>query len=177
MVFSKCIFNLIAWFVFCLFVFKCFIYRQMKSPAITATMYGGNKTLYLQVIWTYIIVFKIWIYINLLNLKENIFPFFFNLQTVASIEERTRPNLSKTLKGIVELSGVDSQVRESQFHPSVWMFSFILHYAVEYASLSFYIQYIFNFTFIFPRYISCLKVKCRQMHRTLQQSNLITAVN
>ncbi|NWY00044.1 UBA3 enzyme, partial [Nothoprocta ornata] len=39
---------------------------QMKSPAITATMYGGNKTLY--------------------------------LQTVASIEERTRPNLSKTLK-------------------------------------------------------------------------------
>lgn len=35
---------------------KCFICRQMKSPAITATMYGGNKTLYLQVIWTYIIV-------------------------------------------------------------------------------------------------------------------------
>ncbi|KAL2299947.1 hypothetical protein Nmel_012803 [Mimus melanotis] len=53
---------------------------QMKSPAITATMYGGNKTLY--------------------------------LQTVASIEERTRPNLSKTLKGIMELSGVDFQVRE-----------------------------------------------------------------
>ncbi|KAM4654263.1 NEDD8-activating enzyme E1 catalytic subunit isoform 4-T4 [Amazona ochrocephala] len=48
--------------------------RQMKSPAITATMYGGNKTLY--------------------------------LQTVASIEERTRPNLSKTLK---ELGLVDGQ--------------------------------------------------------------------
>ncbi|XP_030138908.2 NEDD8-activating enzyme E1 catalytic subunit isoform X1 [Taeniopygia guttata] len=47
---------------------------QMKSPAITATMYGGNKTLY--------------------------------LQTVASIEERTRPNLSKTLK---ELGLVDGQ--------------------------------------------------------------------
>lgn len=46
----------------------------MKSPAITATMYGGNKTLY--------------------------------LQTVASIEERTRPNLSKTLK---ELGLVDGQ--------------------------------------------------------------------
>ncbi|XP_073207174.1 NEDD8-activating enzyme E1 catalytic subunit isoform X4 [Lepidochelys kempii] len=47
---------------------------QMKSPAITATVYGGNKTLY--------------------------------LQTVASIEERTRPNLSKTLK---ELGLVDGQ--------------------------------------------------------------------
>ncbi|KAJ7397959.1 NEDD8-activating enzyme E1 catalytic subunit [Pitangus sulphuratus] len=47
---------------------------QMKSPAITATMFGGNKTLY--------------------------------LQTVASIEERTRPNLSKTLK---ELGLVDGQ--------------------------------------------------------------------
>ena len=41
--------------------------RQMKSPAITATLEGKNKTLY--------------------------------LQTVASIEERTRPNLCKTLKG------------------------------------------------------------------------------
>uniref|UniRef100_A0A8C7SW01 NEDD8-activating enzyme E1 catalytic subunit n=1 Tax=Oncorhynchus mykiss TaxID=8022 RepID=A0A8C7SW01_ONCMY len=39
---------------------------QMKSPAITATLEGKNKTLY--------------------------------LQTVASIEERTRPNLCKTLK-------------------------------------------------------------------------------
>ncbi|XP_028853901.1 NEDD8-activating enzyme E1 catalytic subunit isoform X2 [Denticeps clupeoides] len=39
---------------------------QMKSPAVTATMDGKNRTLY--------------------------------LQTVASIEERTRPNLSKTLK-------------------------------------------------------------------------------
>uniref|UniRef100_A0A8C0G7K4 NEDD8-activating enzyme E1 catalytic subunit n=1 Tax=Chelonoidis abingdonii TaxID=106734 RepID=A0A8C0G7K4_CHEAB len=47
---------------------------QMKSPAITATVYGGNKTLYLQVI--------------------------------TSIEERTRPNLSKTLK---ELGLVDGQ--------------------------------------------------------------------
>ncbi|KAJ7317041.1 hypothetical protein JRQ81_003203 [Phrynocephalus forsythii] len=47
---------------------------QMKSPAITATMYGRNKTLY--------------------------------LQSVASIEERTRPNLSKTLK---ELGLVDGQ--------------------------------------------------------------------
>ncbi|XP_035595557.1 NEDD8-activating enzyme E1 catalytic subunit-like isoform X1 [Oncorhynchus keta] len=39
---------------------------QMKSPAITATLDGKNKTLY--------------------------------LQTIASIEERTRPNLCKTLK-------------------------------------------------------------------------------
>lgn len=44
----------------CLFFLKkCFVCRQMKSPAITATMYGGNKTLYLQVISTYIIVFNI----------------------------------------------------------------------------------------------------------------------
>ncbi|XP_063797136.1 NEDD8-activating enzyme E1 catalytic subunit isoform X1 [Pseudophryne corroboree] len=47
---------------------------QMKSPAITATLDGKNKTLY--------------------------------LQTVASIEERTRPNLCKTLK---ELGLVDGQ--------------------------------------------------------------------
>ncbi|XP_036415736.1 NEDD8-activating enzyme E1 catalytic subunit isoform X4 [Colossoma macropomum] len=47
---------------------------QMKSPAITTTVDGKNKTLY--------------------------------LQTVASIEERTRPNLSKTLK---ELGLVDGQ--------------------------------------------------------------------
>ncbi|KAF7249948.1 NEDD8-activating enzyme E1 catalytic subunit [Varanus komodoensis] len=47
---------------------------QMKSPAITATVYGRNKTLY--------------------------------LQSVASIEERTRSNLSKTLK---ELGLVDGQ--------------------------------------------------------------------
>ncbi|XP_005995285.1 NEDD8-activating enzyme E1 catalytic subunit isoform X3 [Latimeria chalumnae] len=47
---------------------------QMKSPAITATLDGKNKTLY--------------------------------LQTVASIEERTRPNLSKSLK---ELGLVDGQ--------------------------------------------------------------------
>ncbi|XP_023664472.1 NEDD8-activating enzyme E1 catalytic subunit isoform X1 [Paramormyrops kingsleyae] len=47
---------------------------QMKSPAITATLEGKNKTLY--------------------------------LQTVASIEQRTRPNLSKTLK---ELGLVDGQ--------------------------------------------------------------------
>lgn len=63
-------FNLIAWFCFVcfvLFVFKYFIYRQMKSPAITATMYGGNKTLYLQVIWTYVIDFNI---LNLLKCTE-----------------------------------------------------------------------------------------------------------
>uniref|UniRef100_A0A8C1EKE5 NEDD8-activating enzyme E1 catalytic subunit n=1 Tax=Cyprinus carpio carpio TaxID=630221 RepID=A0A8C1EKE5_CYPCA len=47
---------------------------QMKSPAITTTLDGKNKTLY--------------------------------LQTVASIEERTRPNLNKTLK---ELGLVDGQ--------------------------------------------------------------------
>ncbi|XP_073448311.1 NEDD8-activating enzyme E1 catalytic subunit isoform X1 [Aquarana catesbeiana] len=47
---------------------------QMKSPAITATLDGKNKTLY--------------------------------LQTVASIEERTRPNLCKTLH---ELGLVDGQ--------------------------------------------------------------------
>ncbi|XP_048874295.1 NEDD8-activating enzyme E1 catalytic subunit isoform X3 [Brienomyrus brachyistius] len=47
---------------------------QMKSPAITATLEGKNKTLY--------------------------------LQTVASIEQRTRSNLSKTLK---ELGLVDGQ--------------------------------------------------------------------
>ncbi|KAI2649840.1 NEDD8-activating enzyme E1 catalytic subunit [Labeo rohita] len=47
---------------------------QMKSPAITATLEGKNKTLY--------------------------------LQTIASIEERTRPNLCKTLK---ELGLADGQ--------------------------------------------------------------------
>ncbi|XP_015280291.1 PREDICTED: NEDD8-activating enzyme E1 catalytic subunit isoform X1 [Gekko japonicus] len=47
---------------------------QMKSPAITATVYGRNKTLY--------------------------------IQSVTSIEERTRQNLSKTLK---ELGLVDGQ--------------------------------------------------------------------
>ncbi|XP_054990633.1 NEDD8-activating enzyme E1 catalytic subunit isoform X3 [Sorex araneus] len=47
---------------------------QMKSPAITATLEGKNRTLY--------------------------------LQSVTSIEERTRPNLSKTLK---ELGLVDGQ--------------------------------------------------------------------
>uniref|UniRef100_A0A8C5XV59 NEDD8-activating enzyme E1 catalytic subunit n=1 Tax=Microcebus murinus TaxID=30608 RepID=A0A8C5XV59_MICMU len=47
---------------------------QMKSPAITATLEGRNRTLY--------------------------------LQSVTSIEERTRPNLSKTLK---ELGLVDGQ--------------------------------------------------------------------
>lgn len=77
----------------------------------------------------------------------------------------------------MKLSGVDFQVRESQFHPSVWIFSFILHYAVEFASLCFYIQYTFSFSFTFLRYSNCLKVKCRQMHRTLQQSNQISAVN
>uniref|UniRef100_A0A8C5B2E3 NEDD8-activating enzyme E1 catalytic subunit n=1 Tax=Gadus morhua TaxID=8049 RepID=A0A8C5B2E3_GADMO len=49
-------------------------YLQMKSPAITASVEGKNKTLY--------------------------------LQTVASIEQRTRPNLSKTLK---ELGLADGQ--------------------------------------------------------------------
>ncbi|KAM7402539.1 hypothetical protein PAMP_017767 [Pampus punctatissimus] len=48
---------------------------QMKSPAITATVEGKNKTLY--------------------------------LQSVASIEQRTRPNLCKTLK---ELGLTDGQV-------------------------------------------------------------------
>ncbi|XP_072571084.1 NEDD8-activating enzyme E1 catalytic subunit isoform X3 [Paramormyrops kingsleyae] len=47
---------------------------QMKSPAITATLEGKNKTLY--------------------------------LQTISSIEERTRPNLCKTLK---ELGLTDGQ--------------------------------------------------------------------
>uniref|UniRef100_A0AAQ5Z9M4 NEDD8-activating enzyme E1 catalytic subunit n=1 Tax=Amphiprion ocellaris TaxID=80972 RepID=A0AAQ5Z9M4_AMPOC len=47
---------------------------QMKSPAVTATVEGKNKTLY--------------------------------LQSVASIEQRTRPNLSKTLK---ELGLTDGQ--------------------------------------------------------------------
>ncbi|KTF85371.1 hypothetical protein cypCar_00022369 [Cyprinus carpio] len=55
-------------------VLGCNVVPQMKSPAITTTLDGKNKTLY--------------------------------LQTVASIEERTRPNLSKTLK---ELGLVDGQ--------------------------------------------------------------------
>uniref|UniRef100_A0A673HXU9 NEDD8-activating enzyme E1 catalytic subunit n=1 Tax=Sinocyclocheilus rhinocerous TaxID=307959 RepID=A0A673HXU9_9TELE len=46
--------------------------RQMKSPAITATLEGINKTLY--------------------------------LQTIASIEERTRPNLCKTLKAVADVT-------------------------------------------------------------------------
>uniref|UniRef100_A0A4W6DFN8 NEDD8-activating enzyme E1 catalytic subunit n=1 Tax=Lates calcarifer TaxID=8187 RepID=A0A4W6DFN8_LATCA len=47
---------------YCVYMFS----RQMKSPAITTTLEGKNKTLY--------------------------------LQSVKSIEERTRPNLCKTLK-------------------------------------------------------------------------------
>ena len=69
------------------------------------------------------------------------------MQTVASIEERTRPNLSKTLKGTVQLY-VDFQdaalTRKSvSFIPPSGMFSFILHCAVECASLSFYVRYTF----------------------------------
>ncbi|XP_029456933.1 NEDD8-activating enzyme E1 catalytic subunit isoform X2 [Rhinatrema bivittatum] len=53
---------------------------QMKSPAITATLDGKNKTLY--------------------------------LQTVASIEERTRPNLSKTLKELGLVNGQELAVAD-----------------------------------------------------------------
>uniref|UniRef100_A0A4W3HGQ6 NEDD8-activating enzyme E1 catalytic subunit n=2 Tax=Callorhinchus milii TaxID=7868 RepID=A0A4W3HGQ6_CALMI len=53
---------------------------QMKSPAITATLDGKNKTLY--------------------------------LQTVASIEERTRPNLSKTLKELGLANGQELAVAD-----------------------------------------------------------------
>ena len=49
----------LTWVVFC---------SQMKSPGITTSVGGQNKTLY--------------------------------MQTVKSIEERTRQNLQKTLKGI-----------------------------------------------------------------------------
>uniref|UniRef100_A0A674BSU5 NEDD8-activating enzyme E1 catalytic subunit n=1 Tax=Salmo trutta TaxID=8032 RepID=A0A674BSU5_SALTR len=53
---------------------------QMKSPAITATLEGKNKTLY--------------------------------LQTIASIEERTRPNLCKTLKELVLSDGQELAVAD-----------------------------------------------------------------
>uniref|UniRef100_A0A4W5NRH5 NEDD8-activating enzyme E1 catalytic subunit n=1 Tax=Hucho hucho TaxID=62062 RepID=A0A4W5NRH5_9TELE len=53
---------------------------QMKSPAITATLEGKNKTLY--------------------------------LQTVASIEQRTRPNLSKSLKELGLLDGQELAVAD-----------------------------------------------------------------
>lgn len=59
------------------FLKKCFIYRQMKSPAITATMYGGNKTLYLQVISTYVIVLNNLFKFTFLNLKGNVLTFLF----------------------------------------------------------------------------------------------------
>uniref|UniRef100_A0A665U7Z9 NEDD8-activating enzyme E1 catalytic subunit n=2 Tax=Echeneis naucrates TaxID=173247 RepID=A0A665U7Z9_ECHNA len=53
---------------------------QMKSPAITATVEGKNKTLY--------------------------------LQSVASIEQRTRPNLSKTLKELGLTGGQELAVAD-----------------------------------------------------------------
>uniref|UniRef100_A0A8C7GLH9 NEDD8-activating enzyme E1 catalytic subunit n=1 Tax=Oncorhynchus kisutch TaxID=8019 RepID=A0A8C7GLH9_ONCKI len=53
---------------------------QMKSPAITATLEGKNKTLY--------------------------------LQTVTSIEQRTRPNLSKSLKELGLLDGQELAVAD-----------------------------------------------------------------
>ncbi|XP_041080419.1 NEDD8-activating enzyme E1 catalytic subunit isoform X2 [Polyodon spathula] len=53
---------------------------QMKTPAITATVDGKNKTLY--------------------------------LQTVASIEERTRPNLSRTLKELGLAEGQELAVAD-----------------------------------------------------------------
>lgn len=49
----------------------------MKSPAITATMYGGNKTLYLQVISTYVIVLNNLFKFTFLNLKGNVLTFLF----------------------------------------------------------------------------------------------------
>uniref|UniRef100_G3P4G5 NEDD8-activating enzyme E1 catalytic subunit n=1 Tax=Gasterosteus aculeatus aculeatus TaxID=481459 RepID=G3P4G5_GASAC len=54
---------------------------QMKSPAITATVEGKNKTLY--------------------------------LQSVASIEQRTRPNLSKTLKDLGLTDGQELAVADA----------------------------------------------------------------
>uniref|UniRef100_A0A8D3AHD7 NEDD8-activating enzyme E1 catalytic subunit n=1 Tax=Scophthalmus maximus TaxID=52904 RepID=A0A8D3AHD7_SCOMX len=53
---------------------------QMKSPAVTATVEGKNKTLY--------------------------------LQSVASIEQRTRPNLSKTLKELGLMDGQELAVAD-----------------------------------------------------------------
>ncbi|XP_072328383.1 NEDD8-activating enzyme E1 catalytic subunit isoform X1 [Scyliorhinus torazame] len=61
---------------------------QMKSPAITATLDGKNKTLYLQLMSDLV------------------------LQTVASIEERTRPNLSKTLKELGLTNGQELAVAD-----------------------------------------------------------------
>lgn len=64
------------------------------------------------------------------------FDFF---QTVASIEERTRPNLSKTLKGNVQLSHVGFQDTPANrkiviwFHSSVW--HALLRYPVQHALL------------------------------------------
>lgn len=70
----------------------------MKSPAITATVYGRNKTLYLQVTCTYCIFT-----VRIISYNLSVFDHtLFNFQSVTSIEERTRPNLSKTLKGNVK---------------------------------------------------------------------------
>lgn len=77
-------------------LFVCF--SQMKSPAITTTLDGKNKTLYLQVKMfpnTFFVLFWISIKLNVCL----IYCYWVSFQTVASIEERTRPNLSKTLKG------------------------------------------------------------------------------
>lgn len=66
----------------------------------------------------------------------------------------------------MELSGADFQVRESQFYPSVWVFSFILHYAAECASLSFYIQYTFNISFsIISEFSTNSEISISQMYQ------------
>lgn len=83
--------------IHCLF---CFLfYRQMKSPAITTTLEGKNKTLYLQVMR---LPFSEGCTM-LLYLSTTIKPVPL-FQSVKSIEERTRPNLCKTLKGNVNLT-------------------------------------------------------------------------
>lgn len=86
-----------------------YFFRQMKSPAITATVEGKNKTLYLQVIslcFHTVLCFQSEMCPDEIRQSctfwfELTFSWYFVLQSVASIEQRTRPNLSKTLKGEV----------------------------------------------------------------------------
>lgn len=80
----------------------------MKSPAITTTLEGKNKTLYLQVIYGLKMNVHFIINYNYITVSSSPSIYYYNchisvysfiFQSVKSIEERTRPNLCKTLKG------------------------------------------------------------------------------
>lgn len=103
---------------------------------------------------------------------------FFFLQTVASIEERTRPNLSKTLKGITRLSRVGFQDaalnKVTQLHPLcvayLALFCTVQQNVLHYPSMC-------NMPFSGMSF-ELLEVKCGQVQRkTWLRSELLAGVN